>query len=50
MLVVGLYSVLWGKSKEEKMNDGNNLKAEAGKESSEMKQVVVVETKGPLLV
>ncbi|KAJ6751243.1 hypothetical protein OIU85_001739 [Salix viminalis] len=50
MLVGGLYSVLWGKRKEEKMNDENNLKDEVDKESSEMKQVVAVETKGPLFV
>nr|TKR97930.1 nodulin MtN21 family protein [Populus alba] len=40
MLVAGLYSVLWGKSKEEKMNDAKCLKAEVDKERSELKQVV----------
>ncbi|KAJ6424311.1 hypothetical protein OIU84_025158 [Salix udensis] len=50
MLVGGLYSVLWGKRKEERMNDENILKAEVDKESSEMKQVVAVENKGPLFV
>ncbi|KAJ6777176.1 WAT1-RELATED PROTEIN [Salix koriyanagi] len=50
MLVGGLYSVLWGKRKEEKMNDENSLKPEVDKESLEMKQVVAVETKGPLFV
>ncbi|XP_061944072.1 WAT1-related protein At5g64700-like [Populus nigra] len=50
MLVAGLYSVLWGKSKEEKMNDAKCLKAEVDKERSELKQVVPVETKGPSLV
>ncbi|KAJ6854601.1 WAT1-related protein [Populus alba x Populus x berolinensis] len=51
MLVAGLYSVLWGKSKEEKMNDAKCLKAEVDKERSELKQVVPVEiNKGPSLV
>ncbi|KAI5554335.1 hypothetical protein BDE02_19G004500 [Populus trichocarpa] len=50
MLVAGLYSVLWGKSKEEKTNDAKCLKAEVDKERSELKQVVPVETKGPSLV
>lgn len=45
MLVAGLYSVLWGKSKEEKMNDAKCLKAEVDKERSELKQVVPVEIK-----
>ena len=50
MLVGGLYSVLWGKRKEEKMNDENSLKAEADTECLELKQAVQAETKGPLLV
>ncbi|KAJ6858089.1 WAT1-related protein [Populus alba x Populus x berolinensis] len=39
-----LYSVLWGKSKEEKMNDAKCLKAEVDKERSELKQVVPVKS------
>ncbi|KAB5511789.1 hypothetical protein DKX38_028817 [Salix brachista] len=50
MLVGGLYSVLWGKRREEKINDAKFLKAEVDKECSELKQVVQVETKGPSLV
>ncbi|XP_024437783.1 WAT1-related protein At5g64700 isoform X2 [Populus trichocarpa] len=50
MLVGGLYSVLWGKRKEEKMNDENSLKAEADRECLELKQAVQAEPKGPLLV
>ncbi|CAK7328525.1 unnamed protein product [Dovyalis caffra] len=50
VLVGGLYSVLWGKSKEEKMNGENCLKAVGDKECSELEQVKPVETKGPLLV
>lgn len=37
LLVGGLYSVLWGKSREQKMNNGSCMKAEAGKECSEFK-------------
>ncbi|KAF9660924.1 hypothetical protein SADUNF_Sadunf19G0014300 [Salix dunnii] len=50
MLVGGLYSVLWGKRREEKINDAKCLNAEVDKERSELKQVVPVQTKGPSLV
>ncbi|KAF2284343.1 hypothetical protein GH714_020971 [Hevea brasiliensis] len=50
LLVGGLYSVLWGKNKEEKMNDKNCIIVDAEKGCSELKQVIPVANKGQLPV
>ncbi|KAE7998250.1 hypothetical protein FH972_002812 [Carpinus fangiana] len=48
LLVGGLYSVLWGKSREHKANDVNNLTAEkVDNQCSEMKEVVVASKSTP---
>ncbi|KDP35319.1 hypothetical protein JCGZ_09478 [Jatropha curcas] len=50
LLVGGLYSVLWGKSKEEKMSDKTCTVSQVDKESSELKQVIPIATKEQLPV
>ncbi|KAJ4827762.1 hypothetical protein Tsubulata_020862 [Turnera subulata] len=51
LLVGGLYSVLWGKGKEERMDDQKcSSRAEVHKEPLELKQIVLDATKGPLTV
>ncbi|GMY11178.1 WAT1-related protein At5g64700-like [Fagus crenata] len=46
LLVGGLYSVLWGKSREQKVNDGSSLTAEGDRECSELKEAEA--SKSPL--
>jgi len=51
LLVGGLYSVLWGKSREQKVNGGSSLTVEEGdKESSELKEEVASKNPPPLFV
>ncbi|KAA8546969.1 hypothetical protein F0562_003398 [Nyssa sinensis] len=50
LLVGGLYSVLWGKSKEHKMDDGICLTVEAQKECSESKEATTTKNPTVLLV
>lgn len=50
LLVGGLYSVLWGKSREQKVNGGSSLTVEADKESSELKEEVASKNPPPLFV
>lgn len=49
LLVGGLYSVLWGKSREHKANDVNNLIPEkVDSECSELKEVVTSKSAPPV--
>ncbi|XP_075655835.1 WAT1-related protein At5g64700-like isoform X1 [Castanea sativa] len=50
LLVGGLYSVLWGKSREQKVNGGSSLTVEGEKESSELKEEVASKNPPPLFV
>ncbi|XP_030973971.1 WAT1-related protein At5g64700-like [Quercus lobata] len=50
LLVGGLYSVLWGKSREQKVNGGSSLTVEGDKESSELKEEVASKNPPPLFV
>ncbi|KAK9991245.1 hypothetical protein SO802_026230 [Lithocarpus litseifolius] len=50
LLVGGLYSVLWGKSREQKVNGGSSLTVEEDKESSELKEEVASKNPPPLFV
>ncbi|XP_041006031.1 WAT1-related protein At5g64700 [Juglans microcarpa x Juglans regia] len=49
LLVGGLYSVLWGKGREQKMNEGSSLTAEVDhiKECSELKEAAAAISKSP---
>ncbi|XP_023870651.1 WAT1-related protein At5g64700 [Quercus suber] len=50
LLVGGLYSVLWGKIREQKGNGGSSLTVEGDKESSELKEEVASKNPPPLFV
>ncbi|KAK2995469.1 hypothetical protein RJ640_009994 [Escallonia rubra] len=50
LLVIGLYCVLWGKSKEQKMDDGMPSTSDVEKECSDSKEAVAIKSPPPILL